>query len=192
MLNKIMNRYELKLKLPVEFVPHDFGKLDSFAEVKMDLNFINKEFKNFLDSLNLEIHYARYFYSLPHQRYVYHIDCKAEEYDIIQNNVKLNFVQGGKGSEMIWYDLKPGKGPVFKKNFLGQPICRYNEEDLIEVHRATIGQPSLIDSFIVHTLQNADEDRHCWCVTLNSKITKERISWTEAIEIFKDYIIESV
>jgi len=184
-----MRSYELKLKLPVEFISYDLGEFSSFRELKLDKNSINQEFKDFLASLNLYIDYAKYFYSTPHQRYMNHRDIMDNQYGKITHNVKINFVTGGVGSEMIWYKLKPGKDVVFKMNYQNQPVCAYNDEDLIEVHRATIGSPSLLDAYEIHTLQNANEARKCWSITLNSTITNQRISWDEAVEIFKDYLI---
>jgi hypothetical protein len=184
-----MRNYEFKLKLPVEFIPHDLGTFSSFREINFPKNLINQEFVDFLASLNLYIDYAKYFYSVPYQRYMNHRDILDEQYGKITKNVKLNFVTGGAGSEMIWYKLNPGKDVVFKQNYLGQPVCAFNDEDLTEAHRAVIGWPSLLDAYEIHTLQNADEARKCWSFTLNSTITKDRISWDEAVEIFKDYLI---
>jgi hypothetical protein len=47
-----MRTYELKLKLPVEFISYDLGEFSSFRELKLDKNSINQEFKDFLASLN--------------------------------------------------------------------------------------------------------------------------------------------
>ena len=90
---------------------------------------------------------------------------------------------------MIWYSLKPGKSHYHYRNTQNVLCVGYRDEDLIEEHRASIGWPSLLDAHTIHTLQNADEDRQCWSFTLQNKTTKNRISWNDAAEIFKDYII---
>ena len=184
-----MRTYELKLKLPVEFIPQKFENISTFREIPLDLNLIDQKFKDFLASLNLYIQYGRYFYCPPNFTYFYHRDVVEEQSNSIKDNVKLNFVRGGIGSEMIWYNLKPGKKTIFTKNALGQPISQYNKEDLIEIHRANVGWPSLIDGYTIHNLKNTIEPRQCWTITLNSLETNQRLTWDNAIEIFQDYLI---
>jgi hypothetical protein len=185
-----MRNYEFKIKLPVEFIPYNLNNLPTAkGEYTLEKNLINPGFTNFLESLNLSIDYVKYFYSVPHQRYAPHTDIKAADRGIITNLVKLNFVSGGAGSEMIWYSLKSGKSHYHYNNTQNVLCVGYRDEDLIEEHRASIGWPSLIDAQTIHTLQNADEDRKCWSFTLQNKTTKKRISWDDAIEIFKDYIV---
>ena len=185
-----MKTYAFKLNLPVEFIPYNINNLPKVkGEYILEKNLINQEFTDFLESLKLSIDYGRYFYSIPHLRYIPHIDNTVAQQGLISDNVKINFVAGGAGSEMIWYSLKPGKSHYHYTNTQGNLCFGYRDEDLIEEHRASIGWPSLIDADSIHTLQNADEDRKCWSFTLKSTITKKRISWDDAIEIFKDYII---
>jgi hypothetical protein len=184
-----MRNYEFKLKLPVEFIPYNLNNLPTVkGEYTLDKNLINQEFIDFLSTLNLSIDYAKYFYSVPHQRYAPHTDITVAQQSTITENVKLNFVSGGAGSEMIWYSLKPGRESYHYKNTQKVLCVGYRDEDLIEEHRAIIGWPSLLDAQTIHTLQNANENRRCWSFTLQDNITKKRISWDDAIEIFKDYI----
>ena len=184
-----MKQYEFKLNLPVEFIPEVFDDLTKYHELNLNTNLINQEFKDFLTSLNLSIDYAKHFCAIPYQKYILHRDVLDDQYGIITDNVKLNFVTGGAGSKMIWYELKPGIEPTFRKNYQGRLVPSYNKDQLIEVHRATIGWPSLLDAYAIHSLENSSETRQCWSFTLNSTITKDRISWDEAIEIFKDYLV---
>jgi len=186
-----MNRYELKLQLPVDFIPHKFSNPSNFQEFHLTHDMINSEFKSFLKSLNLYVDYARYFYYPPNFKLSCHIDCRAVDYGNPeeQNNVKLNFVYGGQGSEMIWYQLKPGRQPKFKKNTVGQTIVQYAPEDLEEIYRTNLGLPSLVDTMTVHNIQNYDDERTSYCLTLSNQLTKKRISWAEAVEIFQDYIV---
>jgi len=184
-----MKNYEFKLELPVKFIPHTFENSAKYHEIPLEHQFINQEFKDFLTSLNLYIDYAKHFYAVPNQKYMNHRDILDDQYDTITDNVKLNFVLGGTGSEMIWYELKPGIDLKFGKNYWGRLVPVYTDEDVVEVHRATIGWPSLLNAYAIHSLQNTNEPRQCWSITLNNLLTNKRLIWDDAIEIFKDYLI---
>lgn len=194
------NRFYRKLSLPITLIPFDYDiDIDDeslvFKEIKMSMNHINDEVHDFFSSLNLEIVTPRYFYSRPPHAYNLHIDVPIQDNQI----VRLNWIFGGSGSNMIWYDLKQGCSTSITRNSKNEKIVAVSAGDCIEVARANLTGPNLVNVGAIHNLVPGTESRHCYSFFLRDKkdrlfelentLIRDRIEWDEALIRFGDYIV---
>jgi hypothetical protein len=177
-----------KLNLPVELIPYDYGVVDlpdRFVEIKMELDHINKEVHDFLDSIDVEIVMPRYFHSGPPHVYNLHVDVPTRP----NQYTRLNWIFGGDGSQMIWYKLQPGKTPAMVKNSLGEDLPTFNVDDCIEIERAHIIGPNLVNVGTIHNLMGGIQERHCYSFFLRDKKNKnDRMEWNQAIGRFRPFL----
>ena len=175
------------LDIPVEFKPWDFGYSNrkEFCELDIKPHMVNQEVHDFFDSIGIVLLRGRYFHALPGQKYNLHTDNK---YEPTRELIKLNWIFGGAGSEMIWYDLKPGKGPTTYKNKLGEDIVGYNIEDCNEICRSPLSSLALVNVANIHTVHNETQFRDCYSMVLAWKHNGARLDWNESVEKMSPYI----
>jgi len=129
---------------------------------------------------------GEFFYTPP-----YGILHSHSDHTEITDIAKLNWMWGGEGSLMDWYQLKPGAA-LYKNKYL-TPVqsapARAHQKDIIHVFSATIGTPSLVNVGRLHGVRNLDQPRYVSCVIPVWKNNHKRLMWPEAIELFKNYII---
>jgi hypothetical protein len=178
------------INLPVKF---DRFQVDNFIddgtskEIPMELNKVNSEFIDWLHSLGLSMNMGRFFHVLPHHKMRLHIDSKDN--GPYKNCVKMNIVFNSVGTIMKWWELKPDKQKMTYVNGVGEIITGYNEEDCYVIDEGIIDQPIIFDGMTIHNLVNGSTLRNCYSLYLTKFETGERITWEEAPNIFKDYII---
>lgn len=185
--NHMQNCYR-NLNIPIEFKPWDFGYFDrnKFCEIHVEPEMVNNEIHDFFSSIGLVLLRGRYFHALPGQVYNLHVDNKFEP---DRELVKLNWIYGGAGSKMIWYELKDGKSPIRYKNAIGEEIIGYNFDDCDEICRAELSGLSVVNVATIHTMQNANNYRDCYSMVIAHKDNNLRLDWNQAIDILKPYII---
>lgn len=164
---------------------------------------INSDLLDWFSDRHIEGHPTmpgEFFYTPPFDTLWSHSDC-TEIIDV----VKLNWMWGGEGSFMDWYELKPGA--TFHSNDLTSPTGKHgvdrvtetsNEyapgyahaEDLDLNFSATIGTPSLVNVGRIHGVRNMDQPRFISCFIPVWKNNHKRLMWPEAIELFKKYIVK--
>lgn len=186
-MNTTRDRCYKHLEIPVDFKPWDFGytNQNKFCELDIRTDMINTEIHDFFDSIGLVLLRGRYFHCLPGMRYNLHTDNKFEP---DRELIKINWVFGGRDSDMIWYNLKPGKSPMTFKNHLGEDIVGYNNNDCVEIARTNIAKLAIVNVAVIHTIQNADEFRDCYSMVLAWKHTGARLDWNESVERMSPYI----
>jgi hypothetical protein len=100
---------------------------------------------------------------------------------------------------MNWYEIKSGKHP---KKFIPPADSTYGAtslecatEDCDLVYSAQVGQPGLVNASVFHNVSTVLSKRHCYSFVLIKKGTNplypsSRVTWEDAVKIFKDYIVE--
>jgi len=109
--------------------------------------------------------------------------------DDVGDIIKFNWIFGGSGSAMQWWKPKVEKPVVYTEH--KSPTIRYatNEVDLL--HSAVIKQPSMVQVGIPHNVKNKAENRWCVSVIPLFKITRQRLTWADGIQLFSDYITQA-
>ena len=177
-----MNRYCLKLNLPVEFVPVQIDTSNGFI-FEYDRSYISQEYKDFLLNLGIEIGFAEVFYKNPEFEGGIHIDGRKENTDF----VKINYVYGIGNSSMNWYKLKPNKQLTLKETILpGMRYLQASAEDCVQVYSDTMENCSLVNVGELHGIKNVTEPRFCYSLVLYDK-NKNQITWDTALELLKGY-----
>ena len=143
---------------------------------------INEKIFHFFESLNLKISFVETFYKTPEASGSIHTDSVGGDY------VKLNWIFGAGDSEMCWYRPKAGleKKPLFTDT--NTRYLSYSQDEVEEITRIKLKNPTLVQVGIPHNIVNVTEDRYCVSIIFENG---KRPSMQESIEIFKDYIIGS-
>lgn len=180
-----MNIYHANLNIPVEYMFPVVSVPDQQRHYHCGLSKQNicNNLVGWLDTHGLVIHHAEFFYTPPNRTLEPHIDGG------MNNKVKLNWMMGGHGSYMQWFELKPGKSLQADITVINTPYSRASRSDIILKHEAAIGTPSLVNVGQIHAIQNKDQPRYVASYLLGLKDTKQILQWDEAIKIFDKYIV---
>jgi len=172
-----------------------YGSSKSWA---LSPNSVNDNVSDWLSSRGLFVHSVLVFYTAPFGTAFPHIDAPSKIDTAITNYIKLNWMKGGEGSLMDWYELKPNASLYSDTNYTveatsssahlaqGYKVAKLN--DMVRTYSATIGTPSLVNTGRLHGIRNLDEPRYTTCVVVKQKSTLCRLEWDEAIELFADCI----
>jgi hypothetical protein len=143
---------------------------------------IDSRLTEFLGRLNISIFHAEIFYTPPLRVLPLHIDS-------IGGVCKLNFVFGGEGSLMQWWQSKHDHDTGARyTNAIGTEYSRMEVKDCDLVWQQSIGQPSLINAGVPHQVINCtNTPRWCMSFCLADKRERKRLSWQQASKIFEQY-----
>jgi hypothetical protein len=157
---------------------------------RVELKDINSNLIDWFSDLDIEGHPGmpgEFFYTPPHSILRHHADHTE-----ITDVAKLNWMWGGEGSLMDWYELKPGatlytdKGTTPVKSVPG----RARKGDIVHKFSATIGTPSLVNVGRLHGVRNLDQPRYVACFIPVWKGTRTRLTMSEATTLFQKYIVK--
>ena len=159
------NNYHEYLKLPFELVLPDYPipDLGRKFHCRMEFEDINSDLLDWFSDLDIEGYPdmpGEFFYTPPHGTLRPHTDLTE-----ITDAAKLNWMWGGEGSMMDWYELKPGailytdKGRTAVKSTPG----RARAGEFVHTFSTTIGTPSLVNVGRLHGVRNLDQPRYAAC-----------------------------
>lgn len=180
-----MSDYEAELELPIEYVPV-YPKIEpaKLYHTAITKNEVASDVYRFIALHGLTFLHMEYFYTPPHSKLDPHCDQS-----FLHDNAKINWVFGGEGSTMDWYDLLPGAIPKIQTTVVGSQYLIAHPSFFTLKHSAQVGQPSLIHYGIFHGITNYSQPRHTFSFTLGDKQTKKFTTFTQAKEIFKKYVV---
>jgi hypothetical protein len=197
------DRYHYNINLPFTFNPIKFIEQEGPNHVlEQPINLVqlideNPEMQDWLNSKALLVTDARYFHSLPNQRYYKHIDVNRSSQGnattmIIPKyvpKIKLNFIFNSTGTIMKWYKLLPGKFGNCYVNEEGESVLAFPDESVTEIYTAEVDKHCLIDAGTIHDLSNSENNnvpRECYSLILDSW-WQSPLTWDKAVEIFKPH-----
>ena len=176
------NRYHYKLQVPIEFVPMQLDFTTS-SHQRYDVSNVNKELRDFLNTLGVEIFGVEVFSRNAKDVSGIHIDGSS-----VSNFTKINYVYGD--GIMNWFDLKQDKELIIGKTVNNTPYLLAKNEDCEKVWSAKIDQSgSLVNVGGLHSVSDITTPRICYCLMLEDMSTKHALQWDRAIELFKGYYI---
>lgn len=177
--------YEVKLDLPFEYVPVypeiDPRRLNHIAIKREDIPY---EIGRFFLVNGLSINHAEYFYTPPNTNLPPHVD-----HHHFHDYTKLNWMFGGEGSTMDWYDVLPGFEPIVRTTQIGSKFMTVPRGYLKLAHSALIGRPSLIHYGGFHGVTNTNNPRHVFSFAIGDKHTHTAVPFNKSKEIFKKYVV---
>lgn len=146
---------------------------------------VSQEVKDFFDRHNFYIEVIEVFYLFPNDVMSIHTD-RAVPGDFS----KVNWIYGGKDSVMKWYKVINGSGsgaPLYKTP-INSPSLQYTAAEVELVNTQAVGHPSLVQVGCPHNVVNGPEERFCVSLVFKHKLTRTRVTMSEAEDTFKEYI----
>lgn len=151
---------------------------------RVNIKLLNPEILEMFDSKNLEIVLCEAFYRKPTD--IKH-DAIHKDAMHITDATKINWVFDGHDSLMNWYEPVT---PVYNisRSQIGVEYIYYDRSNLNLVHSQTVGFPSLVQVGMPHDITMGLADRLCISTFFKQKGSKEYISFSNAIELFSEYL----
>ena len=142
------------------------------CQYRLSILDLNPDFVRLIEQKNLLIMIAEVFrLDAAHRRWGVHIDgFKTKDFP------KLNFIHGNKQSPMIWYKTKEEQDKTSSETVTGTPYRHLEDDEVIEVDRALIEYPTLIQAGVPHTVQ----------------LIGNETRWVVSIALFKDFKLPSI
>lgn len=186
-----MNNYcknlklDFKLSLDLWTTAQMLYKKPRPAIFKLKLASIDPTFINFLNELDLTTNHAEIFYTPPMKNMPIHVDWHQ-----YTNNCKLNWVFGGENSLMKWWRPKDPNAPLRQKlTPIGTHYIHFEENECDEIASAVIGQPSLVNVGIPHSIDNRGcDDRWCLSYVIWDLNKNNVLQWDDALLKLSKYI----
>jgi hypothetical protein len=147
---------DLKFEFPL-FTHEQIKEKYKGKHVKIDLASINEKFCKLIKSKNLVINHAQIFYVEPFSNTTIHRDK-----ELLQDFPKMNFVFGGEGSVMQWFEPRPEYIKKIKLTPLGIPYVAYDPDEVKLIHQSSVAQPSIVQAGIPHNIITFSEPRYCF------------------------------
>lgn len=198
------NRYHKYLNLPFEITKHPLCDTVPADMKHFDINpYRDPKIDAWLESLNLVCSHTEVFWTPPGASLPVHADDVT-----LDDHVKINITYGPIEGKIRWWkskntqvvtdtetakkmlnDLDPNTANDFSEREHTNVLA--NREDCTLVYEANTNRPSLVNVGQLHdTYSPPTEGRWTLCFVPNKPITMEYIFWDEALEYFKDYIVE--
>ena len=180
-----MNQYCNHLNLPVN-VSIDllsYKKVNRNHVSRIPVDSMGKELSEILLKLNIEIEWVEIFYLGKNGDHTIH--CDGHEID---DKAKLNFVVGGEGSVMTWYEHKSEDKIQKRISRANTVYLGISTEDVTEVYSHEMQGLYIVNAGHFHNVWNKDDDRYCLSAYLADTKTKQRLHFKQLQLRLKDYI----
>ena len=158
------------------------------------VDIFNTSWLQYIKNKGILVKSAMVFYRAPYANApTAHIDLARPTPDSDQisvSNFGLNWVIGGAGSKMIWYDDSLLDKSIVKFTKSNNPFMEWPLQELTEVDQVQVGSAlTLVKVNTPHTILMKDDPR--WCISARTTI-KDNISWENIVEYMrsKNLIIE--
>jgi hypothetical protein len=125
---------------------------------------IDPAVSKFFNRRGLYIRAAELFYSAPYRESMIHSDGNPNDYEIINDMAKINFISGGEDSFMNWYQPKIEKPytPTGKDN----NFISFSPNEVMCVASDTITGYNIVQTGIPHNITTKSKSRYCVSLTL--------------------------
>lgn len=199
------NRFHRYLNLPFEITKHPICNTTPTEMKHLDINpYRDHEMDKWHKSLGLYINHVEVFWTPPGASLPVHADDVT-----LDNHVKINITYGPKEGKIRWWqsndtqvvtdtetakemlikDLDPAEIDKFSEREHTNVLA--NRDECTLVYEANTNLPSLVNVGQLHdTYSPMHEGRWTLCFVPQIIGGPGYIFWDEAMEIYKDYIIE--
>jgi hypothetical protein len=183
-----MSPYVFDLNFPCEILNKNFVYKHikrQQADIPIE-TCLSAEILNFFQSLNLKVTSTELFFKFKNPKYgVIHYDDKG-----VTDRARLNCVIEDINSSMGFFKPKNGIiGKPLMAALHSTPIY-YDINDVELVYQHRIKKSSIIQTAIPHAILNPYGIRYSLAVYFLNKNNKSKLTFNEAMEIFKEYIIK--
>jgi len=147
-----------------------------------------KALLNALALKNITIGYQEAFYTAPHLNTKIHIDGANKH-----NNAKINYIYGGKGSQMAWYKpMNPDLNAAVHITPKGHRVASWKPDECQLLYQSKLSSPSLVNVGIPHNVLNtSDEGRWCLSYLLHDASTNTVLQWEDAVQRLEPWLTQN-
>jgi hypothetical protein len=171
----------LNLNLPIVADSFDVAKLQQQYHTKISVTeAINPQVIDLFNNLAVRIHAAESFYSPPGFCGRAHVDSFGGDY------VKVNWVSGGAGCQMLWYSTTSSIVKDAAITSIGTQAVVYAADQIALQYQTELHSPSIVQVGVPHHIINQNQAR--LCISLIIKQQNQRIAMAQAQAIFANYI----
>jgi hypothetical protein len=142
-----------------------------------------EEWINYIKTLGLDFDNVMLFYRGPGLSSTSaHIDiCNMEPLEF--STCAVNWVIGGEGSEMVWYDIPPGDLEI-KYTEANTPFIQWDINSLNKIDSCKIKEnPTLVKVSIPHGIVVGEHGR--WCISARPLFENTMFDWDQIVSKFK-------
>lgn len=209
------NKYHRYLDLPFEIKPHPmFSEFPKNPMHKDTLDYKQPEMDEWLKSIGCVVQHTEVFYTAPGTIIPIHADNI-----FMDNHVKINLTFGPEEGKVIWWKSNnPFAASAYANEYNdqmaisefgeervkearenwtdregGTNVVLPNTEDCVQVWEAHTNRPSLLNVGQLHSTWCPDTEGRWTICFVPAIITPQKqkwIQWYDALEVFKDYIVE--
>ena len=161
-------------------------RMTNLAE-KIELDNINPELISLLSSRDIAVGWVELFHKMPGMGAWEQIHIDEYRGDF----AKLNWVYGGLGSRMCWFEeLVPGQTQI-SYNEMGGPYISFQYKDVKLVESTRLLGPCIIQAGVPHNVIMGSEPRHALSMVLLDKTAKvrKRLLMQEAVDRLADLLV---
>lgn len=128
---------------------------------------IDPAVSKFFNQYALYIRFAELFYSAPNRASLIHSDGNPNNYEIVNDMAKINFISGGEDSLMNWYQ------PIVKKQYTAtgkdNKFISFAPNEVECIARHNISGYNIVQTGIPHNILTGSKSRYCVSLTLAIK-----------------------
>lgn len=145
---------------------------------------LGEDFESWLSSFDLIVKRIEIFHTESNRITGWHTDMNPPI-----DWVKINWVFEKGISHMEWVDFDEIENLKLKKTIAGTSYLRLEDENINPVSRHRLVGPTLINAGKFHRIDNSkNTDRWCLSAIVWNQTENRRVSWDEAIKLFKEYL----
>lgn len=179
------NFYFLNLDIPLFKEGITFRDIPKTSIAMLDKEkYLNNKIFTFFDSLDLKIFFVETFFKTSEHCGGIHVDGNGGDY------TKLNWVFGGGDSKMCWYEPIDKTPKPKVKTATGTSCISYSRDQVNEIEKTIIKNPTLIQVGVPHSVIDVTEDRYCVSILYQNKNNNMRPTMLRSIQTFKNYLLE--
>jgi hypothetical protein len=178
--------YDLKIDVKDAFredfeLPTPKGRYGIWHPVAWDV--FNQDWLEYSMSIGLPIYSVMVFYRGPHTSTLdAHVDISRAD-PLILTNFGINWVYGGKGSSMSWYETPETKKPL-EYTPAGTAYQSWPRKELKKIESVVIDeQVKLVRTGIPHSIEMGSEPR--WCISARTSL-HHAYAWNKVVPILRE------
>ena len=203
-----MNKYCIALNLDLKIFNSDLHPVDAIKtlpswsddkfkrpsgnkHLRVPREFLNQDFIDFFKNQGIHLIGVEVFYTVPNGSNIIHSDVTT-----LADVAKINWVYGGEGSFMEWFNVNSNYSYDKKSNrdnntaLINSPTMLFLKSEVDLVHTQHVESPSIVQVGCPHNMKNyGPTERFCISTIFESIELGRRITIAEANEIFKEFLV---
>ncbi len=183
-----MTLYALDLKLPFEtdmrhLAVHECDPM-RVSQIRVPTDLVDARVLEILRVRKIGLSHVECFHTPAGGLLPLHVDGPK-----LDNNAKINWCYGARGSKMIWWRVKDGVSPLLLNTSIGTRYLKVEPKDCVPIHSAKIVGPTLVNAGVPHSVFNPTQERR-WVLSLVLRDAPSQLPLQieDAVERLKEFL----